>query len=349
MPGGRERRAREGEDIRMGKTVLIGNPFGTFRPWTGFLGAAGVLVAVVLGGAVSKVSGGCAIALTASLLAYFNLRKPRKNEADSSAVWAGVLHFFVTMSGAATWASVTFATRAAAVVQESAQQASVTADVMQDFAMASGFVGGMLALFRSTRTNAYSLATLNELQSIRDQVRRRDQLLELSSEAALAESAEGVLAIISRMVEEAVDSSAMHPDGGALSVWFAGPARWEIIASKGLSEATRDKFVQDLIAVETPGAGVVANMAALGRNRFVDGDVARHPWFRDDPDRVGVTASLAAVLLLETGTRKPIGAVCFTSDKQVTDGMAVQRVLLMWEIAFTLPLTNLARWARNTE
>lgn len=325
------------------------SPFGRFRRWTLIFPLIGIALSAACAWFGLQLAAGLVMAAAVVLMANFNLRRPTKDDAESSSVWAGFFHFLVTFSAAMAYAAFTYSLRQTSIPVEinsgaPVRDASVFADAMQDLIVASGFFGGLLALFRSTRTNAYSMATLNELQAMREQLRRRDELLDLASQAVVAENAETVLSYISRMVEEAIDPSAMHPDGGALSVWYRGNDEWEIIASRGLSSQTRQSFRQPALSQEEPGAGVVTNMAATNTPQFVEPDISGHPWYKVDPDKSGKTRSIAATLIFDAD-RRPIGAVCFASDHALQDGAAVRRVLIMWEIAFTLPLTTLSRWA----
>ncbi len=223
----------------------------------------------------------------------------------------------------------------------------------KDWMLASGVVGGTLAIFRSSATNSAALAALRQNDLLRDQVTALQRklvdasdLTALALDAAQATSIETLLTLLQSMVTTAADLPETSDGVDAFSVWIREEDAWRILAGRGLSGQTLARFRQPVVAAVEPGRGIVANLAASGQEQFIiAANAHQHEWFAVDPDSTRTTQGFAGILLRDENGA-PRGALCLTS--QATDGIPsperakdlqrFEKVLHLWAAAFTLPV-----------
>lgn len=223
----------------------------------------------------------------------------------------------------------------------------------KDWMLASGVVGGTLAIFRSSGTNSAALAALRQNELLRDQVAALQRklvdasdLTALALDAAQAVSVEALLPLLQSMVTTAADLPETSDGVDAFSVWIREDDAWRVLAGRGVSEGTLAQFRQPVLARVEAGKGIVANMAASGQRQFITAANAyQHEWFAANPNSTRTTEGFAAILLVDQSDA-PCGALCLTS--QATDGIPspdraqelqrFEKVLHLWAAAFTLPV-----------
>lgn len=238
------------------------------------------------------------------------------------------------------------------------KQASGAAFLMMYFAGQYLRVGKQIADSDAQERADVQLGALrDELGDIRDKVSRGDDLLRTALRARRLENELELLEALASMVTLAIRLPETGSDIDAISLWWPHPHgdSWEILASDGVSHETRTSFRQMMLEEREPGAGIVANLAAPrerndadGADVFIASDARAHDWFAPDPHRRRESIGMAAVLL-RNRRLEPIGAVCVTSARagavprarDVEARSRLEDTLLVWQIAFTLPLERL--------
>jgi hypothetical protein len=188
-------------------------------------------------------------------------------------------------------------------------------------------VGGLYALRRSNETRAH-LRSLHEL--VQDVATRATFVSVLAREhqARCRTSQELFEQVIVTL--EALKYSVLFPRVDAFSLWARDDGRgvWRMVAAIGPSARSVRRFVQPLVAEERAGAGVVANLAAVGAFEYYQprpGEClfGSPRWFAQNPYAESPAVTVAVFMLCdERGT--PVGAFALTSHKE--DALACERL-----------------------
>lgn len=228
-------------------------------------------------------------------------------------------------------------------------------------ALMIGQVGAFFSLSRSNETRAY----LGEMRLVLHEVAARATLASIAGYARDVEQCETethLRSLASHLLRQLRESRLFPADVDAFSVWARDDVNgvWRIVAAYGVSPATIRDFSQRILEEETPGAGVVANLAATADERpsYYQATAARppKPWFKPDPSRKRATETLA-VFLLPDEEGIPIGAFALTSATvdalEVDKGVFSERLSLNTEQC-SLTLLGVARrahhlWSRQTQ
>jgi hypothetical protein len=212
-------------------------------------------------------------------------------------------------------------------------------------ALAVGQVGGFFSLTRSNETRSY----LGEVRLLLHELSARSILASAVSyarEIGECERSDQLRRRATVILSHLRDSRLFPREVSAFSVWARDDARlvWRIVAALGASEQTIANFTQHVVAVETPGAGVVANLAATADDnpRYYQPSADRAPnrWFKPDPGGKAATQTLA-VFLLPDEAGIPVGAFAITSPlpdalEAETDGPSERLSLIIEQCSLTL-------------
>jgi len=212
-------------------------------------------------------------------------------------------------------------------------------------ALVVGQIGAFFALRRSNETRAY----LGEVRLLVHELSARSILLSALSNAREMGDCESTQELRTRattILAHLRDSRLFPKAVTAFSVWARDDARqvWRIVAALGSSEQTVANFTQAIIAEETAGAGIVANLAATADEspRYYQPSSAQAPntWFKADPHAHATTETLA-VFLLPDPAGIPIGAFALTSAQKDalehgTDGPSERLSLIIEQCSLTL-------------
>jgi hypothetical protein len=185
------------------------------------------------------------------------------------------------------------------------------------FALAMSQVGAYFALRRSNETRAY----LGELRLSVHELGARSILssaISFAREIGECETSDDLRRRATAILSHLKDSRLFPKAVDAFSVWARDDARneWRIVAALGASEETIQNFRQAVLDKETPGAGVVANVAVTA-SRSANYYQARaekdsKAWFKADPAAT-TEAETLAVFLLPDERGYPVGAFALTS------------------------------------
>jgi hypothetical protein len=222
------------------------------------------------------------------------------------------------------------------------------------FALAMAQVGAYLALRRSNETRAY----LGEVRQLLHELGARSILssaISYAREIGECPTPEDLRRRATAILSHLKDSRLFPKAVEAFSVWAHDDVRneWRIVAALGASEETIENFRQPVLDKETPGAGVVANLAVTASvNSSYYQASAEDPkgWFKADPAAMTRTETLA-VFLLPDERGYPVGAFALTSaqpDALEADaqGRASERVSLIIDQC-SLILLGVARKAHE--
>ncbi len=212
-------------------------------------------------------------------------------------------------------------------------------------ALAVGQVGGLFALTRSNETRSY----LGEVRLLLHELSARSILASAVSyarEIGECERSDQLRHRATVILSHLKDSRLFPKEVDAFSVWARDDARglWRIVAALGASDHTIMNFTQPIVAVETPQAGVVANLAATADEspRYYQPRANRAPnrWFKPDPSGNASTETLA-VFLLPDERGIPVGAFALTSARADAleadhDGPSERLSLIIEQCSLTL-------------
>ncbi len=212
-------------------------------------------------------------------------------------------------------------------------------------ALAVGQVGGLFSLTRSNETRSY----LGEVRLLLHELSARSILasaISYAREIGECEKSDQLRRRATVILSHLKDSRLFPKAVAAFSVWARDDARgvWRIVAALGASDHTISSFTQPIVAVETPGAGVVANLAATADEnpRYYQPSAGRAPnrWFKPDPGGKPTTETLA-VFLLPDEAGVPVGAFAITSAQADaleadTDGPSERLSLIIEQCSLTL-------------
>ncbi|MBX2804023.1 MAG: hypothetical protein KTR31_40480 [Myxococcales bacterium] len=311
----------------------------------------GDLAGPVATGATTWVAAALALLGIGALLAYMTLPEPTDDRArDAHVRWSVSLHLTYTWAMAtclALWAFRDYAQAAHDTPHEEA---------LKVWFLALGFFGGFLNLTRSTGTRSQTStihATTMRMVRQLDRLQRGQEtnalLFTWAVNAQLAETREELGQALTEMVDAARSHPWLPAEKLAVSLWVRGLDQWRILASAGISEGSQEAFTQPVVDQETPGAGVVANLAATGRRMLIEASIDANPWYKSDP-RAPQGHSGMAVVTVENAQGESVAALCLTarpgtllpSSRDDSDAhRALVRRLIAWKIAFTLPVVKL--------
>ena len=212
-------------------------------------------------------------------------------------------------------------------------------------ALAVGQVGGLFSLTRSNETRSY----LGEVRLLLHELSARSILasaISYAREIAECDRSDQLRRRATVILSHLKDSRLFPREVTAFSVWARDDAQgvWRIVAALGASEPTIATFTQPIVAVETPGAGVVANLAATADEnpRYYQPSADRAPnrWFKPDPGGGSATETLAVFLLPDEGGI-PVGAFAITSAQRDAleadaDGPSERLSLIIEQCSLTL-------------
>lgn len=316
------------------------------------LGAAMIVAFVLLGPPGPGVTVRVILVATGTLgfMSYLLVRRPESRTARArtpNGTISALSHLAVTLSVSIAVASYAYDARS---LQNGEDLVSPElADAMRDFAIVSTWIGGTLALFRSSNTHARTEEALAEIQDLKATMNVGRMLFGLARTAPKQPDTASVLALVGQMAEEAVKLPEL-PDGVAtLTVWARRRDRWVIVAGHGITQETVTSFSQRVLAGEEDGAGVVANLAATATSEpwIRHRDVQKERWYMKNPKPSGPVEGMAAVLL--GAATAPVGALCITTRRQdVIPGPWSPRregfeyMLLTWAAAFTMAASRLS-------
>ncbi|MDP2307147.1 MAG: hypothetical protein Q8P18_14070 [Pseudomonadota bacterium] len=214
------------------------------------------------------------------------------------------------------------------------------------FLLVVGFTGGLLAVQRSNRTNAATVAGLHELSSLREERHVSRELLSLGALSLQTDDRGVLIVLLERMLEHALPLS-MQDEGRGLTVWEKAGEEWRILVGRGVNASTIDHFRQPVLSEVKPGAGVVSNMAAARSMFFTSSDAPHHEWYAHN-EYGSDWPALAAVMIPDSSTGEAIGAICYTTKTPSlvpVEGSAeydkVRNMLNVWLAAFSLPVQRL--------
>jgi hypothetical protein len=185
------------------------------------------------------------------------------------------------------------------------------------FALAMTQVGAYFALRRSNETRAY----LGEVRQLLHELGARSILssaVSYAREIGECATPHDLRRRATTILAHLKDSRLFPRALNAFSVWARDDARkeWRIVAALGASQETIDTFAQPVLEAETPGAGVVANLAVTAPENpsYYQRSAADPPkdWFKADPAATTPTETLA-VFLLPDESGFPVGAFALTS------------------------------------
>jgi hypothetical protein len=200
-------------------------------------------------------------------------------------------------------------------------------DALQLLLLVSSQVGGLYALRRSNETRAY----LRNVQEMMQDIATRTafaSVLAREHQACCASSDE--LARQALVTLEALKHSVLFPHVDAFSLWARDDARgvWRMVAALGPTPRTIDQFAQPIVAREQRGAGVVANLAAVGAAEYYQPRpgtcvLGEPTWFAENP-HAEVPAVTVAVFMLPDVSGLPAGAFALTSRDD--DALSCERL-----------------------
>jgi hypothetical protein len=279
------------------------------------------------------------------------LRELGKIDHRTHATRTAWFHFATTNLVAVAYAWFMFDGYATGVAAESAFKAFGSAS--KDWMLGTSVVGGTLALFRSATNNSASLAALRqndelhqEVLSLRRMLGDTATLTSMSLDASQAATVDEVTRAVERMVTIASDLPEKSESVDAFTVWIRDDTRWRVLTGRGVSAETVTSFTQPVLASETRGQGLLANLAATGGAHLViAADASKHAWYAKDPHSRRVTESFAGVLLRDKAGQ-PIGALCLTSQdpgalpspQSPKELRRFEKVLQLWAATFSLPV-----------
>ncbi len=184
------------------------------------------------------------------------------------------------------------------------------------FALAMSQVGAIFALRRSNETRAY----LGDVRLALHELSARSVLssaLAYPRELQTWQTTEELRVRATDVLRHLTDSRLFPRSVDAFSLWARDDRRelWRIVAAVGASEATIESFTQPVLRQETPGAGIVANLAVTATPSYYQPTAGKAlSWFKVDPAGTTPTETLA-VFLLPDASGVPIGAFALTSTQ----------------------------------
>lgn len=221
------------------------------------------------------------------------------------------------------------------------------------FALVMAQVGAFFALKRSNETRAY----LGEVRMVLHEVTARSVLASAISyprELASIGTSEDLTNRATDVLRHLMDSRLFPRSIDAFSVWARDDKQgvWRMVAAVGTSEKSVQTFFQKILVEETPGAGIVANLAVTadqGASYYQARSSEGTDWYAADPEASRKTETLAAFILPDP-SGIPIGAFALTSAKEdaleaAADGLPERTKLIIDQC--TLTLVGVARRAHE--
>lgn len=287
----------------------------------------------------------------AALLAYLALPHPRSDRDrpgfDRRSVGLHILYTWSLATCLALWAYVDY---------QASNHQTASEEALKVWFLALGFFAGFLNLTRSTGTrsttstiHAMTTRMAQQLDLVRRGQKVNGELYAHAVTAQLASSHEALASAMLQMVDAARSHPTIPPDRLTVTLWVRGEHHWRILAGSGITDETRERFVQPVQDTPTPGAGIVANLAASGQKVLVEAHIEDHPWYTRNPYRDGAQSGIA-VVQVEDFQGQPIAALCLTArpgtllptpEHDPEAHAELLRLLMAWKIAFTLPMLRL--------
>lgn len=253
------------------------------------------------------------------------------------------MHLVATWGIALAYAAVMFASYQGGGHEMSAAHVGSAG---KDLMLMASAVGGLLALFRSSGTSSSIQVVLHHLESLQQRFQQSTDLFGLALRSQEQTAVDAVIVTVGEMLQIAAELPETPGEVDSLSLWLRDDPQkvWRILTGFNIPEETTAEFTQPIIEKETPGAGIVANMAATGRRVFLSArGIANDSWYAEN-QRSKPPGSMAAILLYDR-ERKAVGALCLTSAAvgaiPADDPVArskFERILNLWAAAFTLPI-----------
>lgn len=311
--------------------------------------------ALVLGGIGLWVTGdqGPAIASVCAAVTWLAFGSMPRADRHNAAVIASVTAFVTLM---VTWVSAILGGMLYAHFAANDASPKVWIPIML---LAATNFGGLIAVFRSAQTRTETSAALREVSDLRIAVLSAP-VIEAADRASRAVTLDDLGAGLGSMLQLAVGLSLLPRAVDQASLWAIDEANGEWFICAATTPPRSQQFRQRIVSAETPGAGIVANLAASTgvpvladtvrvRDVYLVGQGLRvHPWYRVNPAQDHPAEGLA-VVLLRRSDRTPFGALCFTweATKVVpTTGSRAEEmidILERWAQAFGVGLARLYR------
>jgi hypothetical protein len=178
-------------------------------------------------------------------------------------------------------------------------------------------VSGLTAMRRSNESRSYIGHLQETLQSL---TTRSVFASVIAYEKQLACATSDDVAKCARATLEVLKHSRRFPNVDAFSLWARDDAnrRWRMVTAIGIDPEVVENFSQELLSQETPGAGIVANLAVTALPRYYqrrqsDAVIGDAEWFAAN-ERSSRTATTLGVFMLASEKGEPVGAFALTSD-----------------------------------
>lgn len=226
-----------------------------------------------------------------------------------------------------TWLCALTVASAITLVDAALSGAFTLNEALQLLLLVVGQIGGLYALRRSNETRAH-LRSVQEL--LQDVATRSAFVSVLAREHQASCTSIDQLARQALVTLEALKHSILFPHVDALSLWARDDARgvWRMVAALGPTEHSLLHFAQPILACEECGAGVVANLAAVGQAEYYQPRpgtcvVGKPAWFASNPHAESPAVTVA-VFMLEDSQGLPTGAFALTSRDE--DALSCERL-----------------------
>jgi hypothetical protein len=277
----------------------------------------------------------------------------RFSRASTRGIWRGIGLLGNVWGSALVIASVLYAVYKSSPVE--AVRNDAFSQALNHFLLFSGLIGGVFATLRSSKNEEHSESTHKSVEALASRVadmnHNRARLAELAVEAHSAGAPEAVLSRLTDMLNLAVRLPDTSKHADSMSLWARDQTQWFVMLS---THEESVGFSQDVVSNETPGAGVVANMAATGATYFLERrGVEGHKWWKANSASSRTNRAMAAVLLRDS-SGQPIGALCLTSERD--DALEagdrtenLENLLRFWGVNFTLGLEALRRFEGGSD
>lgn len=211
--------------------------------------------------------------------------------------------------------------------------------------IAAAQVGGFMAMRRSNETRAY----LGHIQEVLQTVTTRTIFASASAyEKHIACETIDELRSCARAVLHVLKHSKTFPSVDAFSLWARAEENgaWRMVAAIGVDEDAVDHFSQPILETETPGAGIVTNLAVLGQTQYYQPEsgkavIGKPEWFATNDRSKRVAQTLGVFMLADDGGNA-VGAFALTSmakdalDRESSESFSRANTLILDQCTVSL-------------